>query len=161
MNRSIEAQERTYKKGEIIYREGDMDLSIYDILWGRVAVYVDYGTENERLLTEVGTEGFLGMVGFLESRPQNTTAVALEKTVVAIITMDNFGKYFQARPAKVLSIMQYMSYRMRELTRGYLEACEALEHHDEDEGSAKEHKESLYNEHLRLYDKIFGFFRAN
>ena len=86
MERYTEAQERTYKKGDIIYRQGDMDLSIYDILWGRVAVYVDYGTENETLLTEVGSEGFLGMVGFLESRPQNTTAVALEKTTVAIIT---------------------------------------------------------------------------
>ena len=93
MERYTEAQERTYKKGDIIYRQGDMDLSIYDILWGRVAVYVDYGTENETLLTEVGSEGFLGMVGFLESRPQNTTAVALEKTVVAIITFDSFGAY--------------------------------------------------------------------
>ena len=93
MEKKIQAEERTYKKGEIIYREGDMDLSIYDILWGRVAVYVDYGTENEKLLTEVGSDGFLGVVGFLESRPQNTTAVALEKTVVAIITFDSFGAY--------------------------------------------------------------------
>ena len=36
MERYTEAQERTYKKGDIIYRQGDMDLSIYDILWGRV-----------------------------------------------------------------------------------------------------------------------------
>ncbi len=157
MDKKIQAEERTYKKGDIIYREGDMDLSIYDILWGRVAVYVDYGTENEKLLTEVGSEGFLGMVGFLESRPQNTTAVALEKTVVAIITFDSFGAYFQQRPAKVLSIMQYMSSRMRELTKGYLEACEALEHHA-DEEIVREKKPMLYNEQLRLYDRIFGFF---
>ncbi len=157
MDKKIQAEERTYKKGEIIYRAGDMDLSIYDILWGRVAVYVDYGTENEKLLTEVGGEGFLGVVGFLESRPQNTTAVALEKTVVAVITFDSFGAYFQQRPAKVLSIMQYMSSRMRELTRGYLEACKALEHHA-DEEVIKEKHPSIYNEQLRLYDKIFGFF---
>ena len=97
------------------------------------------------------------MVGFLESRPQNTTAVALEKTVVAIITFDSFGAYFQQRPAKVLSIMQYMSSRMRELTKGYLEACAALEEHA-DEEVIKEKKPTLYNEQLRLYDKIFGFF---
>lgn len=157
MERYTEAQERTYKKGEIIYHQGDMDLSIYDILWGRVAVYVDYGKESQRLLTEVDSDGFLGMVGFLESRPQNTTAVALEKTVVAIITMDSFGNYFQTRPAKVLSIMQYMSSRMRELTRGYLDACRALEARA-DEEEVKEQKDSWYNEQLRLYDKIFGFF---
>ncbi|MBQ3549243.1 MAG: cyclic nucleotide-binding domain-containing protein [Oscillospiraceae bacterium] len=157
MDKKIQAEERTYKKGDIIYREGDMDFSIYDILWGRVAVYVDYGTEKETLLTEVGGEGFLGMVGFLESRPQNTTAVALEKTVVAVITFDSFGAYFQQRPAKVLSIMQYMSSRMRELTKGYLAACHALEEHA-DEEVVKEKRPSLYNEQLRLYDKIFGFF---
>ena len=157
MEKTIQAEERTYKKGEIIYRQGDMDLSIYDILWGRVAVYVDYGTDSETLLTEVGADGFLGMVGFLESRPQNTTAVALEKTVVAVITMDSFGAYFQQRPAKVLSIMQYMSFRMRELTRGYLDACHALEVQAEG-GAASEKSASAANEHLRLYDKIFGFF---
>ena len=160
MAHAIDAQERTYKKGEIIYREGDMDLSIYDILWGRVAVYINYGKENERLLTVVDSDGFLGMVGFLESRPQNTTAVALEKTVVAIITTESFGQYFQTRPAKVLSIMQYMSSRMRELTRGYLDACYALEHHA-DEETVKENKNSWYSDQLRLYDKLFGFFRAD
>ena len=160
MERYTEAQERTYKKGDIIYRQGDMDLSIYDILWGRVAVYVDYGTENETLLTEVGSEGFLGMVGFLESRPQNTTAVALEKTVVAIITFDSFGTYFQQRPAKVLSIMQYMSSRMRELTKGYLAACHALEEREAQEERHEDASERTpwHNEQLRLYDKIFGFF---
>ena len=157
MERYTEAQERTYKKGDIIYRQGDMDLSIYDILWGRVAVYVDYGTEDETLLTEVGSEGFLGMVGFLESRPQNTTAVALEKTTVAIITMESFGKYFQDRPAKVLSIMQYMSSRMRELTKGYLAACHALEEREEAHEET-EPRATWHNEQLRLYDKIFGFF---
>lgn len=157
MDKNIQSIERTYKKGEVLYREGVMDLTLYDVLWGRVAVYANYGTENEKLLTEVGAEGFVGMVGFLESRPQNTTAVAMETTVVNVITMDSFGAYFQQRPAKVMSILQYMSFRLRELTNAYLSASRAFaEYVDHDRLKAE--KGDWYEDQMRLYDKFLGMF---
>ena len=81
MTDTIEAVEKTFKKGEIIYRQGDYLPAMYDVLWGQVALYVDYKQPTQRLLTEVEADGFFGVVGFLESRPQNATAVALEKTM--------------------------------------------------------------------------------
>ena len=71
-----ESGEKIFKKGEIIYQQGDYIPAMYDVLWGQVALYVDYHKPTQRLLTEVGDEGFFGVVGFLESRPQNATAVA-------------------------------------------------------------------------------------
>ena len=101
--------------------------------------------------------GFFGIVGFLESRPQNATAVALEKTACMVITHESFSHYFQERPAKVMSIMQYMSKRMRILTRGYLEASQALEEYADAERLLKERKD-WYEEHKDLYHRIMGLF---
>ena len=87
----------------------------------------------------------------------DATAVALEKTMCSIITHENFGRYFQERPAKIMSIMQYMSKRMRVLTRGYLEASQALEEYADAERLLQERKD-WYEEHKDLYHRIMGLF---
>ena len=100
-----EAGEKIFKKGEVIYQQGDYVTAIFDVLWGQVALYVDYHKPTQRLLNEVEADGFFGIVGFLESRPQNATAVALEKTACMVITHESFSHYFQERPAKIMSLM--------------------------------------------------------
>lgn len=64
-----EAGEKIFKKGEVIYQQGDYVTAIFDVLWGQVALYVDYHKPTQRLLNEVEADGFFGIVGFLESRP--------------------------------------------------------------------------------------------
>ena len=39
--------EKRYKKGEIICRPKEMVMSMYNILYGSVGVYFDYGTPEE------------------------------------------------------------------------------------------------------------------
>lgn len=151
------AGEKIFKKGEVIYQQGDYVTAIFDVLWGQVALYVDYHKPTQRLLNEVEADGFFGIVGFLESRPQNATAVALEKTACMVITHESFSHYFQERPAKIMSLMQYMSKRMRVLTRGYLEASQALEEYADAERLLKERKD-WYEEHKDLYHRIMGLF---
>lgn len=151
------AEEKVFKKGEIIYHQGDYLATIFDVLWGRVALYSDYGTQNQRLMLEIDGQGFFGLVGFLESRPQNATAIALEKTACNLITKESFGNYFQERPAKIMSIMQYMSRRMRVLSRGYLEASMALEEYADAERLLQERKE-WYEHQKTLQHRVMSMF---
>ena len=51
---------KTFKKGEIIFKQGDLSDCMYDILWGQVGIYADYGTPEEKLLTTLETERFFG-----------------------------------------------------------------------------------------------------
>ena len=118
---------RTLKKGEIIFRQGDTSNCMYDILWGEVGIYANYGTPEEQLLTTLVTEQFFGEMGMIEGLPRSATAVALTSdTKVLVITPESFQTYFQESPAKVLLIMQNMSRRLRELTGEYLEACQTV-----------------------------------
>ena len=39
--------ERRFKRGQIICKPGEMDMNMYNILYGSVAVYKDYGTPEE------------------------------------------------------------------------------------------------------------------
>lgn len=115
---------KAFKKGEVIFRQGDASDCMYDILWGEVGIYTNYGTPEEKLLSTLRTEQFFGEMGMIEGLPRSATAVALTRdTQVRVITPESFQSYFHESPAKVLLIMQNMSRRIRELTIDYLEAC--------------------------------------
>ena len=115
------------KKGEIIFRQGDASTCMYDVFWGKVGIYANYGTPEEKLLTTLETEQFFGEMGMIEGLPRSATAVALTSdTKVLVITPESFQSYFQERPVKVLLIMQNMGRRLRELTEAYMEACQAV-----------------------------------
>ena len=152
----IENEEKRFKKGEILYHAGDFELNMYNILYGSAAVYVDYGTANERKIMEVHEGDFLNVVSFLESRPRNSTAVALEPTVVSVIDIDNFGDYFREKPAKIMSLLQHMSARIRYLQKAYLETCDALKANVAKEKLQED--EDFYDKHSRMYRWVQSMF---
>ena len=83
--------EKRFKKGEIICRPKEMVMSMYNILYGSVGIYFDYGTPEQVDVVTLREGDFFNVISFLESRQRNTTAVALENTIVSEITYDNFS----------------------------------------------------------------------
>lgn len=153
----IDLEEKQFKKGEILYHCGDLDFSMYNILFGRAAIYTDYGTPNEHLVLEVGEGDFLNVISFLETRPRNTTAVALQPTVVNVITAENFSEFFRRHPAKIMSLLQHMSARIRYLQKEYLNTCQALDNYADTDRLQQENA-SWYEEHGALYRTISSLF---
>ena len=48
----IEGKEKKFKKGQIILKEKSFELAIYDVMLGRVGVYINYGTPEEKLVLQ-------------------------------------------------------------------------------------------------------------
>lgn len=119
---------RDFRKGQIIFREGELELCMYELLQGRVGIYVDYGKPNEKLLTQLlaRDKACFGEMGLIEQRPRSATAVALEDVRVYMITREGFGPYFRDNPDAVLQIMEHMSQRIRGLTDDYMNACRTV-----------------------------------
>lgn len=144
---------RTYKKGEVIFEEGDKANCMYDIHYGTVGIYANYGTKQAKLLTTLLAEEFFGEMGLVDLEPRSATAVALEKgTRVEIITREDFASFFQERPGRVLMIMQHMSQRLRNLTKDYLEVCETVVEAVEAEKTGKAKNEGLLKRMKKFND---------
>lgn len=108
---------KSFKKKEIIFEQGAYESFMYDIRWGRVGIYENYGKKDQRLLRELDADDIFGEMGLVEARPRSATAVSLEKgTQCVLITADDFSAYFKDKPAKIISIMQRMSQRIRDLS---------------------------------------------
>ena len=144
---------QTYKKGQVIFKEGDKADCMYDIRWGSVGIYANYGTKEEKLLTKLSVEEFFGEMGLIDGEPRSATAVALEKeTRVEIINKECFGAFLEESPTKVLVIMQHMSHRLRNLTKDYVEVCGTVAEAVEMEESGKEKSEGLQEKMKKFND---------
>jgi CRP-like cAMP-binding protein len=146
-----------YKKGEIVFRQGDLPDSMYDINSGSVGIYADYGTPKQKLLTKLGEERIFGEMGLIENRIRSATAVALESgTEIIAISPAEFKEYFHSNPGKLLMIMQNMGRRIRELTSDYTEACRVVT-----ESAKKEESGEAANENLQRYTDEYRRLEAS
>ena len=130
-------QTKTFKKGEIIFREGDPGDCMYDVYMGKVGVYSNYGTPDQKLLTEYYPDHYFGEMGLLDHAPRSATAVALEhETCLGIVTEEGFAAFFKENPARVLMVMQQMSNNLRRRTNEYTDVCRKIKELAEKEGVA-------------------------
>lgn len=154
--------ERVFKKGEVIYRQNDYEMCLYDILYGSVTLYQNYGQKDEIVIKEYGGDGYFGELELVEARPRTTTAVATERTQVRVYTKEDFGALFQERPSMVMAIMQQMSARIRELQRQYNDACRIVaesmeaEKHGREKSSELQKERKKLSDYYRAYIKLLG-----
>ena len=132
------------KRNEIIFNEGDKSECMYDIRVGKVGIFANYGTKEEKLLTELTKDQFFGEMGIIEGYPRSATAVALgDMTELTVVAKADFEDYCKKNPEKTILIMKNMSSRIRDLTRDYLEVCHTIAESMEAEQKGEKKSTSL------------------
>ncbi len=146
-------KQQTFGRDDVIFREGEFALTMYEIKSGSVGIYAAYGSDDACLLATLGSGEYFGEMGLAECYPRSATAVALEAdTTVDEIDADEFSAYFEDKPEAVLTIMRALSARLRETNERYLEACEAV--HDAIEAERAGERKST-----SLVGKLTGMLR--
>ena len=149
---------RTYRPGEVIFRQGDPGDCMYDIQFGKVGIYYNYGKPDEKLLSELFPDQLFGEMGLLEHAPRSATAVSLaDQTALAVVTEEGFYEFFEKNPPKVLMLMQQMTERLRRTTKDYLEACSTVCESVSAEKAGKPKSKSLLSKIRRFSE----FYRGN
>lgn len=98
-----------YKEDEIILKQGDPDKSLYKIISGQVAVYINYEQDDEYL---VGIQSFpscFGEMTILSGQPSFYTVIALTDTKILCVPEENFENFIQNNPANAIAIMKTMA----------------------------------------------------
>ena len=117
----------SFHAGDVIFREGELQLTMYEVLKGSVGIRLNYGTEREKQLTVVKEKQLFGEMGLLEAAPRSATAVALEDgTFLREISEEEFNAFFEDKPELLLQMLRQLSARIRENTEKYEEVCRAL-----------------------------------
>jgi CRP/FNR family transcriptional regulator, anaerobic regulatory protein len=109
---SMTTTHRDYKKGEIIYLEGETAEKLFIISKGKVKIYRLSETGKEQIIRVLGPGDFMGELSLFIHDPLNSNAEALEATTVCIADGEKVNSLIEKRPSIALKIIKEMSTRL-------------------------------------------------
>jgi signal transduction histidine kinase len=115
------ARRRSFRKGQVIFREGDSSDALYVIEQGTVEISALIGPRERRVFATFGPGDYFGEIAVIDSKPRSATATAKAKTVVSCISREKAWRAFEGTPLLLVTLMQGFSHRLREFDRRYLQ----------------------------------------
>ena len=117
-----------YKKNQELIHEGDIAENMFEIVFGQVGIFLDYGQETQKEIGILSEGDFVGELELIDSSTRIASAVALTDNVtVKRYTIDDFNLFVRENPGKVILMIQQLSGRVRSLDNHYYDACTLID----------------------------------
>ncbi|HEX5623414.1 MAG TPA: SulP family inorganic anion transporter [Sulfuricurvum sp.] len=100
---------RSYKKGDLIYSEGDSQGEIFLIRRGSVRIMLPFSEQKSVHLNTLGQSNFFGEFSFLEGSPHYTDAIAAADTDLYSITREAFDLFSVRHKKASFQFMQSLA----------------------------------------------------
>ncbi len=108
--------EKTYRKNQVIFDQGDPGNSLIIIKSGLVKISLVDSNNHEFIIKTFSMNDFFGEMSLLDCGPRSATATAVEDTLALIIFRDNFIGLIQKNPSVALGMLTELSNRLRTTT---------------------------------------------
>ena len=106
---------KEYKKGEVVFRQGDRGNCMFVIQDGEVEAVAEYQGKELRLRT-MGRNEFFGEMALFEQEVRTATIRALKPSRILSIDKKNFLGGIHEDPSLAYRIVETMSHRIKDLT---------------------------------------------
>ena len=144
--------EKSFKKGEIIMKEGDVGKSFFKLLEGKAGVYADYAKKNPFRLGFLNAGEFFGEMAILEESPRSATIVAETAVTVAEIPENEMTKYFRENPDQIIELMKHLGNRIQTMAADYAESQVLLKQLKDSDEAKKKSLFSKIKKHIDTYN---------
>jgi CRP-like cAMP-binding protein len=112
-----------YKKGHVLFREGDEGDDMYVIQSGNVAIKKRV-KDAEATLAILEKGDFFGEMAILDRAPRSATAEVTEDGDLIVISSETFGDMIKANPEIAIRMLRKQSIRLRETNKQLEQAVE-------------------------------------
>jgi CRP-like cAMP-binding protein len=99
---------RSFKKGETIFREGDIATELFVVESGQVEISI-----GGRVLATIGDNGIFGELVLIDKKPRSATATAATDVTVVPVTEKQFLFMVSETPHFALNVMRALASRLR------------------------------------------------
>ena len=103
------------RKKQPIYLAGDPGENLYFLKEGRVKISRIDQSGKEFTLTLLEPGEIFGELGLFDDSPRETTAIALEDSIICMMKRSDFEKYVTNRPELSLKLNKLMGLRLRQI----------------------------------------------
>jgi len=107
---------RRFRKGEVLFHEGDPGDALFVVASGAVKVVVPSEDGDEAILATLRRGDFLGELALLDGAPRSASAVALEATETLALPRDQFCALVASEPAIRDALLAALAGELRRLT---------------------------------------------
>ena len=103
----------SFKKGEVIYKEGSLPSGFYCLALGRVVIYIRDNQGNERVLEYLHRGKYFGIISLLTGESHSVTAQAANDCVVLVTAKEDFDLVLNKIPRLAIDLSRTLSRRLR------------------------------------------------
>ena len=96
---------RHYRKGEVIFNEGEPGAALYIIKEGEVDVVINYDSQDPISLTSLTNGMFFGEIALFDETPRSATIVASKECEIIALSKPDFILFSQKEPSIGLKIV--------------------------------------------------------
>jgi CRP-like cAMP-binding protein len=107
---------RRYRRGEVIFHQGDPGDALHIILSGRVKISSPSDTGVEAILTTLRAGEFFGSLALLDGAPRSASATAVEATETLILPRERFRQLVNDNPGIRDHVFAELARELRRLT---------------------------------------------
>lgn len=102
-----------YKKGELIFKEGDEVKGMYFVETGAVKVHQQWGSDKELIVRIAGNGDIVGHRGLGADTIYPVSATALEPVTVCFVDMDFFTATLKVNPGFLYELMMFFAAELK------------------------------------------------
>jgi CRP/FNR family transcriptional regulator, cyclic AMP receptor protein len=110
------AVERRYRRGQVLFLEGDPGESLFVLRHGSVSVFRTAPNGERAMLTVVRAPEVLGEVALLDGAPRSASVEAMEDTVALTLSRASFLALFRTQPMMLDAVLKSFGALVRRLT---------------------------------------------
>jgi CRP/FNR family cyclic AMP-dependent transcriptional regulator len=107
------AQHHSYKKGDLIIREGDHDGRLFVIISGEVEVLKDLAGPTERRLRTLRSNNYFGEMALLDDYVRTASIIAKQDTELMSLDKWNIREEIKKYPSVAIELLQTLARRVR------------------------------------------------
>lgn len=108
---------RRFRQGETIFQQGDAGQALYLIESGQVRIYVQSEEGQETSVIVYGPGDLFGELAVIDEGPRSASAIAMEDTVVHLLSRDRLREHMRRSPQLALDFLTALSVRVRYSTQ--------------------------------------------
>lgn len=108
---------RGYRRGQVIFYQGDEGNTLFVLEAGRVKVEVDAESGQRALVAILGPGDCFGELALIDGEPRSATVEALEPVEALVLTRSDFMDIVRSNPAAMESLLITLTRRMRHITQ--------------------------------------------
>ena len=112
------ARRRTYRRGEVVFHQGDPGDALHFLVDGRVKIVLDAESGDEAVIAILGPGDCFGELSLIDGEPRSATVEALEPVQTVSLARSDFITFLHQNPAALDRLLGSLASMVRRANEG-------------------------------------------